>query len=102
MSKSRAERSPSADAAGQVVGAILGLIVGYVFWLAGITIGDDLTTVGKWSLAVAAVSGAVAVGAVIGGLLMRWRRRYELSAFVFGIPVLPVVLSLALLANLYF
>lgn len=84
-----------------VVGAIGGLLVGYVPWLAAITIGDDLTTVGTWSLAVLVVSGAIAVGAVICGLLMRWRRRYGWSAFAFGVPVLPVALTLAVLANLY-
>lgn len=84
-----------------VIGAIGGLLVGYVFWLAAITIGDDLTTVSKWSLAVLLVSAALAVAAVIGGMLMRWRRRYGWSAFAFGLPVLPVVLTLAVLANLY-
>jgi hypothetical protein len=85
-----------------VIGAIGGLLVGYVVWLAAITIGDDLTTVSKWSLAVLVLSGALAIGGVIGGLLMRWRRRYGWSAFTFGLPVLPVALTLAVLANLYF
>lgn len=85
-----------------VIGAIGGLIVGYVLWLVAMTIGDDLTTVSKWSLAVLMVSAALAVGAVIGGLMMRWRRRYGWSAFAFGLPVLPVALTLGVLANLYF
>lgn len=84
-----------------VIGAIVGLLVGYVLWLAAITIGDDLTTVSKWSLAVLLMSAALAVAAVIGGVLMRWRRRYGWSAFAFGLPVFPVVLTLAVLANLY-
>ncbi|OBK93452.1 hypothetical protein A5645_21315 [Mycobacterium asiaticum] len=84
-----------------VIGAIGGLIAGYVFWLVAITIGDDLTTVSKWSLAVLVLSVALAVGAVIGGLLMRWRRKYGWSAFAFGLPIAPVALTLAVLANLY-
>lgn len=84
-----------------VVGAVGGLIVGYVIWLVAITVGDDITTVGKWSMAVLLLSGALVVGGVIGGLLMRWRRKYGWSAFGFGLPVVPVVLSLALMANLY-
>jgi hypothetical protein len=84
-----------------IVGAIGGLLAGYALWLIAITVGDDITTVGKWSLAVLVLSGALAVGAVIGGLLMRWRRKFGWSAFVFGLPVLPVALTLALLANLY-
>jgi hypothetical protein len=85
-----------------VIGAIGGLLAGYVLWLAAISVGDDVTTVSKWSLAVLILSGALAIGAVIGGLLMRWRRRYGWSAFTFGLPVLPVALTLAVLANLYF
>jgi hypothetical protein len=84
-----------------VIGAIGGLLAGYVLWLAAITVGDDVTTVSKWSLAVLILSAALAIGAVIGGLLMRWRRRYGWSAFTFGLPVLPVALTLAVLANLY-
>jgi hypothetical protein len=84
-----------------VIGAIGGLLAGYVLWLAAITVGDDVTTVSKWSLAVLILSGALAIGAVIGGLLMRWRRRYGWSAFTFGLPILPVALTLAVLANLY-
>jgi hypothetical protein len=33
---------------------------------------------------------------------MRWRRKYALSAFAFGLPILPVVLTLAVLADIYF
>ena len=99
--KSAKSRAQEPQTAAVVVGAIFGLIGGYVLWLAAITIGDDFTTVSKWSLAVAMLSGALAVGALLGGLLMRWRRKYGWSAFAFGLPVFPVVLTLALLANLY-
>jgi hypothetical protein len=85
----------------KIVGATGGLLAGYALWLAAITVGDDITTVAKWSLAVLLLSGALAVAAVIGGLLMRWRRKFGWSAFAFGLPVLPVALTLALLANVY-
>lgn len=84
-----------------VVGTIGGLVVGYVLWLAAITVGDDVTTVRNWSQLVLLGAVALAVGAALGGLLMRWRRRPGWSAFAFAVPVLPVVLSLAVLANLY-
>jgi hypothetical protein len=84
-----------------LVGGLTGLVAGYVLWLTAITVGDDLTTVGKWSLAVSLLSVALAVGGVLGGLLMRWRRRHFGSAFAFGLPVLPVLMTLALLANIY-
>lgn len=85
----------------RVVGAIGGLVAGYTLWLVAITVGDDFTTVGKWSLVVAVFSAGLAIGAVIGGLVMRWRHKFGWSAFAFGLPVLPVVLTLALLANIY-
>jgi hypothetical protein len=92
------QAGPSHD---KVVGAIAGLVAGYILWLAAIWIGADLTTVSRWSLAVLLLSGALAVGAVIGGLLMRWRRKYFGAAFAFSLPILPVVLALAVLANIY-
>ncbi|MDT5135922.1 MAG: hypothetical protein QOG19_1467 [Mycobacterium sp.] len=85
-----------------VIGAIGGLLAGYALWLVAITVGDDLMTVSQWSVAVLLLSGALAIGAVVGGLLMRWRRKNGWSAFAFGLPVLPVALTLAVLANLYF
>lgn len=85
-----------------VLGALGGLLAGYMLWLVAITVGDDLTTVSKWSLAVLILSGALAVGAVIGGLLMRLRHQQAWAAFAFGLPVLPVVLTLAVLADIYF
>ncbi|GFG63445.1 hypothetical protein MKUB_09350 [Mycobacterium kubicae] len=84
------------------VGAIGGVATGYVLWLIAISIGDDVTTVGRWSIAILLASVALAIGAVVGGLLMRWRRKYSWSAFVFGLPVLPVVLTLAVLAEITF
>ncbi|OBF92938.1 hypothetical protein A5791_13865 [Mycobacterium sp. 852002-51163_SCH5372311] len=98
MKASQSRQSPTAA---QIVGAIAGLVAGYVLWLVAISIGESLTTVSKWSLAVLLLSGALAVGAVVGGLLMRWRRRYFAAAFAFGLPILPVVLALAVLANIY-
>jgi steroid 5-alpha reductase family enzyme len=85
----------------KIVGAIAGLVAGYVLWLVAVSIGESLTTVSKWSLAVLLLSGALAVGAVVGGLLMHWRRKYFGAAFAFGLPILPVVLALAVLANIY-
>ncbi|MCV7075639.1 MULTISPECIES: hypothetical protein [Mycobacterium] len=85
-----------------VLGGLAGLFAGYILWLVAISVGDDLTTVSKWSLAVLLLSGALAVGAVIGGMLMRLRRKQVWAAFAFGLPVLPLVLTLAVLADIYF
>ena len=48
-----------------VIGAIGGAVVGYVLWLIAISIGNDVTTVSRWSLLVllgSAVLAACAVG----------------------------------------
>jgi hypothetical protein len=85
----------------KIVGTIAGLVAGYILWLAAVSVGEDLTTVSRWSLTLLLLSGALAVGAVLVGLLMRWRRRYFGAAFAFGLPILPVLLAWAVLANIY-
>ncbi|EUA90068.1 pyridine nucleotide-disulfide oxidoreductase, dimerization domain protein, partial [Mycobacterium ulcerans str. Harvey] len=40
-----------------------GVTAGYLLWLVAISIGDDLTTVGQWSLVILLLSGLLAVGA---------------------------------------
>jgi len=84
-----------------VVSAIGGVVVGYVLWLIAISIGDDVTTVSQWSLLVFLGSIVLAVCAGVWGRRM-WRRgKYLGAAFAFGLPILPVVLTLAVLTNIY-
>ena len=42
-----------------VMGAIGGVATGYVLWLLAISIGDDVTTVSRWSLVVLVAVGCV-------------------------------------------
>ncbi|POX89692.1 hypothetical protein C3477_01360 [Mycobacterium kansasii] len=84
-----------------LLGGIGGVATGYVLWLVAISIGEDLTTVSSWSVAVLMLSGVLAVCAALGGLLLRWRGNHLGAAFVFGLPILPVVLTLAVLADIY-
>lgn len=84
-----------------LVGGIGGVAAGYVLWLVAVSIGDDLTTVSRWSVAVLMLSGVLAVCAGVGGWLLRWRSNHLWAAFAFGLPVLPVVLTLAVLADIY-
>ncbi|KZS71180.1 hypothetical protein A4G29_15675 [Mycobacterium kansasii] len=84
-----------------LAGGIGGLATGYVLWLVAISIGEDLTTVSSWSVAVLLLSGVLAVCAVLGGLLLRWRGDHLWAAFAFGLPILPVALTLAVLADIY-
>lgn len=84
-----------------LVGAIGGLGTGYVLWLVAISIGDDLTTVSRWAVLVLLLSGVLAICAGLGGWVLRRRANYLWAAFVFALPILPVVLTLAVLANVY-
>jgi hypothetical protein len=85
-----------------LVGAIGGLATGYVLWLVAYSIGDDTTTVGHWSPIVLVVSGVLAVCAGVWGWWLRRRRKPLWASFALGLPILPVVLSLAVLADIVF
>lgn len=81
--------------------AVGGLAAGYVLWLLAISVGDDVATVSVWSVTVLLLSLVLAGCAGGWGWWQRRRRRQFSAAFAFGLPVLPVLLSLAVLANLY-
>ena len=85
-----------------VVGVIGGVAAGYVLWLLAFSIADDNAAVGQWAPTVLLLSVVLAIGAVLWAALMRRRRKYLWSAFGFGLPVLPVVLTLGVLADVYF
>jgi len=85
-----------------VIGVIGGAATGYVLWLVAFSIADDNAAVGRWAPTVLLLSVVVAVCAVLWASVQRRRRRYVWSGFGFGLPVLPVVLTLAVLADVYF
>jgi hypothetical protein len=86
---------------GIVVSVLGGVVIGYVLWLIAISIGDEVTTVSQWSLLVLLGSIVLAVCAGVWGWRMRRRGQHLGAAFAFGLPILPVVLTLAVLTNLY-
>ena len=47
------------------------------------------------------LSVLLGVGAAIWGWLLRRRRKYLWAAFAFDLPILPVILTLAVLADVY-
>ena len=89
------------DTRDTVVSALGGVIIGYVLWLIAISIGNDVTTVSQWSLIVLLGSAVLAVCAGVWGRRMRRRGQHLGAAFAFGLPILPMVLTLAVLTNLY-
>jgi peptidoglycan/LPS O-acetylase OafA/YrhL len=83
-----------------IVGAVGGLATGYVLWLLAISTGDNATA-GQWGPLVLLASAVLGVCAVVWGLRQRRRDKQSWAAFAFGLPVLPVVLTLAILADVY-
>jgi cytochrome bd-type quinol oxidase subunit 1 len=84
-----------------LVGAIGGVAAGYVLWLVAISIAGDNAAAGRWAPSVLVLSAVLAIGAGIWGWQLRRRGRYPWAALAFGLPILPVILTLAVLANIY-
>ena len=79
-------------------------MVGHILWLAGISTAIASTDVPTWVLVVAGVSLVVgAISAVLGR--RAWRRKDRKSeiwaAFLLGLPIAPVLLSLIVLGVTY-
>ncbi|AWV48663.1 hypothetical protein JK2ML_2388 [Mycobacterium leprae Kyoto-2] len=83
------------------VGAIGGVATGYVLWLVVMSIGYNITTVSQWSLIVLILSMVSVFCSGMCGWWLRQRRKHAWGAFTFGLPVFPVVLTLAVLAKIY-
>ena len=84
-----------------VVGLVAGVILGYVAWLASISLADAVTTVSRWSVIVLILSVVLGSCAVTWGRRLRRRHNYPWAVFAFALPVLPVLLTLAVLTDLY-
>jgi hypothetical protein len=93
--------SQTTGTTGTIVGAIGGLAAGYVLWLVAFSIADDNAAVGRWAPTVLLLSVVLAICAVVWAALLRRRGNYLWSGFGFGLPILPVVLTLAVLADVY-
>jgi uncharacterized membrane protein len=84
-----------------IFAAIGGVIAGYVLWLVAISIGDALTTVGRWGVVVLIGSLVFGLVALLWGRRLRRKRNFSLASFAFALPVLPVLLSIGVLADSY-
>jgi hypothetical protein len=83
------------------VAGIGGLVVGHILWLAGISIAFATRSVSSWVLVVAAVS--FVAGAVAGYIGWRsYQRKSDIwAAFLWALPISPVLLSLTVLGVTY-
>lgn len=84
-----------------IVAGIGGLVIGHVLWLVGIKFATETQHVNAWVLVVAGISFAVGV---VGGLLgLKYHRRHASAkaAFLWGLPILPVLFSVSVLGVTY-
>jgi predicted phage tail protein len=84
-----------------IVAGIGGLVIGHILWLVGIKFATATQSVNSWVLVVAGVSLVIGV---IGGLLgLRYHRRRASAkaAFLWCLPISPVLFSLSVLGVTY-
>jgi heme O synthase-like polyprenyltransferase len=95
MARMKAVRAES------VWAALGGVLAGYVLWLIAISIGDFFTTAGMWGPIVLAVAVVFGLGATLWGRRVRAQGNRALATFAVALAVLPVLLSLLVVADSY-
>ncbi len=86
------------------VAGIGGLAVGHILWLAGISAAIATSTVSRWVLVVAGASLLLGAAAGLAGRLAfrKKTRKGEIwAAFLWGLVVSPVLMSLTVLGVTY-
>jgi len=76
-------------------------VVGHILWLAGISLAAATRSVSSWVLVVAAVSFVLGAAAAVLGWRSYRRKSEVLAAFLWALPVSPVLLSLCVLGVTY-
>jgi hypothetical protein len=85
----------------EIVAGVGGLVVGHILWLIAITLATNSTDVSTWVLVVAAASLVLAVVAGLLGRRLYQRKSQVWAAFLWGLPVSPVLFSLIVLGVTY-
>jgi hypothetical protein len=84
-----------------IVAGIGGLVIGHILWLVGIKFATDTQTVNAWVLVVAAISFVVAAVGGLVGLRYHRRKASAKAAFLWCLPIAPVLFSLSVLGVTY-
>ncbi|MBO0679308.1 hypothetical protein JRC04_17725 [Mycolicibacterium sp. S2-37] len=85
----------------EIVAGVGGLVVGHILWLIAITLATNASDVSTWVLVVAAASVLLAVAAGLLGWRMYQRKAHVPAAFLWGLPVSPLLFSLVVLGVTY-
>jgi hypothetical protein len=83
------------------VAGVGGLVVGHILWLAGISIAIATRSINSWVLVVAAASFVAGAAAAYFGWRSYQRKSDVWAAFLWALPVSPVLLSLIVLGVTY-
>jgi len=84
-----------------VVAAIGGLVIGHILWLLAISLAIDTSDVSFWVLIASAVVVLLAAGVGWLGWRSYQRKDQVWTAFLWSLPVAPVLLTLTVLGVTY-
>lgn len=84
-----------------VVAGIGGLIIGHILWLIAINFAVATTTVNVWVLVISAVCLVLAVALGLLGWRSYQRKATAKAAFLWGLPIAPVLLTVSVLGVTY-
>ena len=84
-----------------LVAGIGGLVIGHILWLLAISLAISTTAVSRWVLIVSAVIAVLSAAAILVGWRHYRRQSSVWAAFLLGLPVSPVLLTLTVLGVTY-
>ena len=84
-----------------IVAGLGGLIIGHMLWLTAISFATKTTTVNGWVLAVAVGSLILAVAGGVLGRRYYGRKAFAKAAFLWCLPISPMLFSISVLAVTY-
>jgi cytochrome bd-type quinol oxidase subunit 2 len=84
-----------------VVAAVGGLVIGHILWLVAISFAIATTSVNRWVLVVSAVFAVLSVAAVVLGWRFHRRKSDGWAAFLWFLPISPIVFTLCILGATY-
>jgi hypothetical protein len=84
-----------------IVAGLGGLIIGHMLWLTAISFATKTTTVNAWVLSVAAGSLILAVAGGVLGRMYYGRKAFAKAAFLWCLPISPMLFSISVLAVTY-
>jgi hypothetical protein len=84
-----------------VVAAVGGLVIGHILWLVAISFAIDTATVNRWVLVVSALFAVLSVAAGILGWRLHRQKSDVWAAFLWCLPISPIVFTLCILVATY-